>query len=171
MTTTARSRTGGRAAVAAALALAAALMMDVVFAAQPAAAPTAEAKVDAWGSNLVGVWKMSYDPSLQDVQEVDAAYLIVLPGLTYIRIYDVGVRRFRVIESGSVKVEGNQVKFVPGGFSDANGGPARPPYPTTETLYYSAEEKVVFFDDRWNLVARPTLRHAGTLNYGYARAF
>lgn len=164
-----RSRNRQASAVVAALAIA--FAVSCAFAGGATAPPSAATLLDPSGSSLVGVWKMSYDPQLQGVQEIDSHYLIILPGLSYIRIVDVGVRRLRVIEGGSLRIDGNRVTFVPGGFSDATGADARPPNPTAETLYYSPEEKVVFFDDRKTPAVRQTLRRDWTLNYSYARAF
>ena len=79
------------------VALAIVFAVSCAFAGGATAPPSAATLLDPSGSSLVGVWKMSYDPQLQGVQELDSRCLIILPGLSYIRIVDVGVRRLRLL--------------------------------------------------------------------------
>ena len=123
--------------------------------------------VDVDPHELIGVWKVCYEPGLDGVSEIDAGYLIFMPDGKYFQLSEGCCRETDQPppepRMGRYSTVGNTVTLVREG-----EGPGQQ---NTE-LIFTRDRNVVFFD---NLRGSPlntfVLHGRGGINYGFGKAY
>ncbi len=124
----------------------------------------------AHGLDLTGVWKMCYEPGLEDVDEPSEGYLVFLPGQRYFELRDDCCReqgepvsrelgRYRV-DRDSVHLEKTRL--------DGQRYDVR----SEQRLELVDRATVVLFDDLYGeAIDAPVLKVGRSLNYGFAKVY
>jgi hypothetical protein len=147
------------------IALGAALILAGA-AATPSPSPSASSALSA--TDVAGIWKLCYEPGLPGVNEVSAAYLVLMPDFEYYEIREDCCRPDNVERpnpgyKGRYSIEGHEVVQH---CVDVHGKP----YDRRLKLVPAAA--VVTFDARKGPVVRgPVLQIGENLNYGYIKVF
>lgn len=103
-----------------------------------------------------GIWKMCYEPGLEQVVEIDSGYLVLMPGGRY---YDVSASW----ELGDYEVEAEGIVL----HRRRNDGT-----PVTVRLRHRPAVRAVFFDDpRGEPVQAEVLAAGESIDYGWCRAY
>ncbi len=123
-----------------------------LLALQAAAAPPPQVSAP----DVVGVWKMCYEPGLAGVSEPSSGYLVLMPDRRYFEMrLDCCEDRKPTTRSGTYTLTGNTV-VIPG----------------WATLRLIPAANVVLFDDLKGAPRQlPVLAHERGLNYGFARVY
>ena len=118
-------------------------------------------------SELVGVWKICYEPDLEGVDEVSSGYLVLMPDGRYFEHREdccphpgdppnVGISNTYTIHENEVTFQVRQ--------DDGTEYELK--------MHYRTSAEVVLFDDLEGPAGTfPLLTHQGTLNYCYAKVY
>jgi len=131
------------------------LVLFVALQVLSAQVPVAESSVPT-EQEIVGIWKMCYEPGLPGVFEPSTGYLVLLPGGRYYEMrHDCCEDELSQPRPGTYVISENGVSFS--GWT---------------TLRFLASAKVVLFDDvKGDPRLLPVLAHERGLNYGFARVY
>jgi hypothetical protein len=113
--------------------------------------------------DLVGIWKMCFEPGLEDLYEPSEGYLAILPNGTYLEIRLDCCHRNPRSESNTYRVEGNSVVFN-------NVRVDGSEYSISRELVRSVSA-VPFDDLRGEPVVADALKVGKTLDYAYCRLY
>lgn len=128
-------------------------------------------------ADIVGIWKLCYEPGLKKVSEVDGGYLILLPDGTFHRLTnDYSFQGLESVETGTYEIRGGQAVFRPKDWRSRDDSTSKnyrresaPSYKEFALTYQPGVE-VVLFDDLKRRIKRPVLRWQ-ELDYSYARVY
>ena len=148
----------------------AAACLAVIAAMTFATATTEEAKLLGRGQ-LVGVWRLCYEPGLPGVSELNTSYLIILPDDRYVRMADM-VDSPRMVETGTYKVQSEGIVLQGTTRQAPDGKPAGGPVFAPWTLRYEEQRSVVFGTvDKDSPTKAAVLLGGASANYGFAKIF
>jgi len=138
------------------------VMADAELARVNGASTTGDAG-DLSRDGLAGVWKMCFEPGLEELDEPSEGFLVLLPnGIFYEIRWDCCVDA-PASTVGEFTVEGHRVVFEPERDEESE---------SSITRTYDPAESAVFFDD---LTAQPAETEAlvvgSTLDYAYCRVY
>jgi hypothetical protein len=125
-------------------------------------------------SELVGIWKVCYEPDMKTVGEIDTGYLVLSPDGTFVRWSVDYLAEATLIVSGTWTIGGLLVRFEPNrhfmrvkGQSDYVG---RSDVPKEWTLMYNHSTLVALFDNPHEPAKRSVLLWHDA-NYGFAKIY
>ena len=128
------------------------LLLMLALASQPATGNPQQIRE----ADVVGIWKMCYEPGLPGVSEPSSGYLVLMPGGRYFEMsLDCCENPAPVQRSGTYTVSTDSVVLQ-----------------GWKALRYVRAATVVLFDDlKGTPVVHPVLAHERDLNYGFARIY
>lgn len=120
---------------------------------------------------LVGVWRLCYEPGLVGVSELDLGYLVFLPGDRYIRMTD-PVDSPRITETGTYEITSQSVVLRGALRQSPDGSAAGGTHFKPWSLRFEPKRSVVFgIADKKSPTEAAVLMPGETANYAFAKIF